>query len=152
MASYARQSEDDSLRKMCDRIQARAIRRCGELLSAIEPAPGARSDREPRGGGDTRLTRKGAAESAGISERQRVTALRVAKVRRTFETAVEANTRARTGALPHFATKKWVGNACVDRRAPGLLRCGFGVTSLADHLSRGLVPATVTEMSYIGTT
>jgi len=76
---------------LCDRIQARAIRRCGELLSAIEPAPGARSDREPRGGGDTRLTRKGAAESAGISERQRVTALRVAKVpAHEFEAAVEA--------------------------------------------------------------
>jgi hypothetical protein len=40
MASYAKQSKDDSLRKMADRIQARAIRRCGELLKQIEPAKG----------------------------------------------------------------------------------------------------------------
>ena len=36
MASYARQAKDDSLRKMADRIQARAIRRCGELLRQIQ--------------------------------------------------------------------------------------------------------------------
>lgn len=40
MASYARQAKDDQLRKMADRIQARAIRRCGELLKQIEPATG----------------------------------------------------------------------------------------------------------------
>lgn len=33
LASYARQSKDDTLRKMADRIQARAIRRCGELIN-----------------------------------------------------------------------------------------------------------------------
>lgn len=33
LASYARQSKDDSLRKMADRIQARAIRRMGQLLA-----------------------------------------------------------------------------------------------------------------------
>lgn len=38
LASYARQSKDDSLRKMADRIQARAIRRCGELLREQEAA------------------------------------------------------------------------------------------------------------------
>ena len=32
LASYARQAKDDSLRKHADRIQARAIRRAGELL------------------------------------------------------------------------------------------------------------------------
>ena len=39
MASYARQAQDDELRRMADRIQARAIRRCGELLqrSRFEP-------------------------------------------------------------------------------------------------------------------
>ena len=42
LASYAKQAEDDALRKMCDRIQARAIRRCGELLRAICPDKGGR--------------------------------------------------------------------------------------------------------------
>jgi hypothetical protein len=39
LASYAKQSKDDSLRKMCDRIQARAIRRCGELLKKFQTGP-----------------------------------------------------------------------------------------------------------------
>ena len=38
LASYAKQAGDDSLRKMCDRIQGRAIRRCGEIPKQI-PRP-----------------------------------------------------------------------------------------------------------------
>src|SRR3990167_11344690 len=38
LASYAKQAGDESLRKTADRIQARAIRRCGELLKEIRPA------------------------------------------------------------------------------------------------------------------
>lgn len=40
LASYARQSKDETLRKMADRIQARAIRRCGELLKQIPSGQG----------------------------------------------------------------------------------------------------------------
>ena len=40
LASYAKQAQDDELRRMADRIQARAIRRCGELLNAIKSAAG----------------------------------------------------------------------------------------------------------------
>lgn len=36
LASYARMSDDDSLRQMADRIQARAVRRCGELLKQFD--------------------------------------------------------------------------------------------------------------------
>ena len=44
LASYAKQAQDDELRKTADRIQDRAIRRCGELLAAIKAgAPGPRS-------------------------------------------------------------------------------------------------------------
>src|SRR3954463_8722258 len=35
LASYAKQSKDDQLVIMAQRIQARAIRRCGELLAEI---------------------------------------------------------------------------------------------------------------------
>lgn len=45
LASYARQSKDDRLRKMAIRIQARAIRRCGELLREIESGQGTRTDK-----------------------------------------------------------------------------------------------------------
>lgn len=80
MASYARQAKDETLRKYADRIKARAIARCGELLRAIPPANGERTDIEPQDGSVQRLTREQAARDAGLSERQRKTALRVANV------------------------------------------------------------------------
>ena len=90
LASYARQSKDDALRKMADRIQARAIRRCGELLLQMEAAQGRRTDKL-HDGADTKLTRTQVAREAGLSERQKVTALRVASVPQPeFEAAVES--------------------------------------------------------------
>jgi len=63
------------------RIQARAIDRCGELLHEIEPARGANQNISD--GADTKiLTRKDAADAAGLSDRQRVTALHVNNVPR----------------------------------------------------------------------
>jgi hypothetical protein len=88
LASYARQAKDDQLRKMADRIQARAVRRCGELLKQIPPQSGKRTDITPHDGA---VTRSGAAKQAGLSERQRVTALRVASVdSASFEAATES--------------------------------------------------------------
>ncbi|MFO1351884.1 MAG: hypothetical protein U1F68_14920 [Gammaproteobacteria bacterium] len=93
LASYARQSKDDSLRKMADRIQARAIRRCGELLRQVEPNKGG----DPslfvaQDGTVPRVTRTNAATKAGLSERQRKTALRVANIAPLeFEAAVESD-------------------------------------------------------------
>jgi len=87
MASYARQAKDDSLRKMADRIQARAIRRCGELLRQIPSATGAHMKQE----GALLLSRTQAAEDAGLSEHQRKTALRVAAIPEPeFTAAVES--------------------------------------------------------------
>jgi hypothetical protein len=64
------------MRVMADRIQTRAIRRAGELLHEIAPANGA--NQNIGDGADPKvLTRKDAAEAAGLSERQRKTALRV---------------------------------------------------------------------------
>ena len=86
LASYARQAKDEGLRLLSDRIQARAIRRCGELLKTFDPKPGARTDL------GTETTRGSAAEDAGLSERQRKTALRVASVPADeFETAIESD-------------------------------------------------------------
>jgi hypothetical protein len=78
LASYARQAKDDSLRVMAIRIQARAERRCGELLKQIP-----RADESTRFGqvGDLPpITRSQAASDAGLSEHQRKTALRVAAI------------------------------------------------------------------------
>ena len=86
LASYAKQAKDETMRKMADRIQARAIRRCGELLKQVD-----RGKTGPRVEGRHRpVTRTDAAESAGLSERQRKTALRVASVpAEEFEQEVE---------------------------------------------------------------
>jgi len=79
LASYAKQADDDSLRKMADRIQARAIRRAGELLKQIEPK---HTGRPPENGEGDRpnLTRKQAATDAGLSDHQRKQALHVANI------------------------------------------------------------------------
>ena len=46
LASYAKQSQDESLENMAKRIRARAIKRCGELLREIEPGTGAHLKRD----------------------------------------------------------------------------------------------------------
>jgi hypothetical protein len=63
---------------MADRIQARAIRRCGKLLK-ISPANGANQNiRE--GLTNPKVTQESAATEASLSEHQRKTALRVANI------------------------------------------------------------------------
>ncbi len=89
LASYAKQADDDTLRKLADRIQARAVRRCGELLKQYN-GQGARTD-QLSAGAHTKLTQQRIARDAGMSRHQQVTAVRVANVPlATFEEAVEA--------------------------------------------------------------
>lgn len=89
LASYAKQADDDTLRKLADRIQARAVRRCGELLKQYN-GQGARTD-QLSAGAHTKLTQQQIARDAGMSRHQQVTAVRVANVPlATFEEAVEA--------------------------------------------------------------
>jgi hypothetical protein len=90
LASYAKQSQDEQLMKMAVRIQARAIRRCGELLKQIEPARGA--NQNIKEGDHPNVTRKAAAEDAGLSEHQQKTALRIANVpENDFNESVESD-------------------------------------------------------------
>lgn len=91
LASYAKQAKDDELMKRSTRIRDRAIRRAGELLKQIEPAKGVRTDLEHRGGTTPMLTRKQAAEEAGLSNDQMKQAIRVANVpSEEFERQVES--------------------------------------------------------------
>lgn len=67
-----------------------AIRRCGELLKQVPEGHGAR-DGKRRDGDDPPFNRTTVATEAGISERQRKTALRVASVpENDFHRAVES--------------------------------------------------------------
>ena len=90
LASYAKQAKDTTLRKNAVRIQARAVRRIGELIKLIPPAAGGRPSRETGAvdgtsfnahkPGTSSSPRKRAARSAGLSRRQAVTAVRVSNV------------------------------------------------------------------------
>jgi hypothetical protein len=91
LASYARQSEDQELERMAQRIRARAIRRAGELLKQIEPQPGTRTDLQPSKGAHTRFTREDAAREAGMSKHQQVQSTRIANIpERDFEKQIES--------------------------------------------------------------
>ena len=67
------------MRKMAVRIQARAIRRCGELLRTVPASLGGRPS-ETREGAHPSLTREQAATDAGRSKHQRKTALRLTAI------------------------------------------------------------------------
>jgi hypothetical protein len=104
LASYARQANDTELQKMAMRIQARAIRRCGELLKEIEPQQG--GDRKSMGR-DGPIGRIQVATEAGLSERQRKTALRVANVPPDeFNAAVDAEKPSTVTQLANGGTQR----------------------------------------------
>lgn len=89
LASYAKQADDDTLRKHADRIQARAIRRCGELLKQFDGRGGGQAEKE--GALLSAPTRRDVAQGAGLSEHQAKTAVRVANVpAETFDQHVES--------------------------------------------------------------
>lgn len=88
LASYAKQAGDTQLEDMAKRIRARAMRRAGELLKQVEPAPGTRTD---LGTVAALGSRKTAAAEAGFSERQAKTAQRLASLPEDdFEEMVES--------------------------------------------------------------
>lgn len=87
LASYARQSNDKEMETTAQRIRARAIRRCGELLKDIEKA----TNQHDAASRDT-PTRKTAAEQAGMSKDQAVQSIRVANVpEESFEAQLESD-------------------------------------------------------------
>ncbi len=91
MGVYARQSKDDTLRKAADRIQARAVRRVGELLQEI---PRETAGQKVGKGGEPppKSPRKEAAQAAGLSPDQAKQAIRVANVPEDeFEADVESD-------------------------------------------------------------
>jgi hypothetical protein len=90
LTSYARQAHDDILQKMAIRIQAQAIRRCGELIREIAPKDTAGRPTK-NGNGAVTISRDCIAEDAGLSLRQKRTALRVANVPEAeFEELIES--------------------------------------------------------------
>jgi hypothetical protein len=90
MASYAKQSQDETLLNTALKIKALATRRCGELMEQFrKPEPG--QPRKNGGGSPPILTASGAARDAGLSRDQKRQALRIAAIPRAeFDELVEA--------------------------------------------------------------
>lgn len=104
LASYAKQSKDEEMEKTAMRIRARAVRRCGELLSEIDAKHTGRirGDAPPNSS-----TRKSAASVAGLSPDQAKDAIRVAQVPQdSFESQVESDTPPTVTKLAEQGTKK----------------------------------------------
>jgi len=107
LASYAKQADDDTLRKQADRIQARAIRRCGELLRQFESKGGRPSETSKADLTSFPASQRDAAKRAGISVHQQRTAVRVANVPRDdFERQVESESPPTVTALAKQGTKR----------------------------------------------
>ena len=90
------------------KLRDRAIRRAGELLKQIEPQRGGdrKSDDYQSTAADTLISRKDAAEQAGMSKRQAVTAIRVANVPAAdFERQVESDAPPTVTALAEQGKK-----------------------------------------------
>ena len=138
LASYARQADDDTLQKQAIRIQSRAIRRCGELLKEFDGRGG---DRTKTDGADTSApTRREAAATAGLSERQQVTAVRVANVpAEQFEQVVESETPPTVTKLADWGRKpqekpEWV-KEIEEEEKPAAFNPGIHVMGAARRLA-----------------
>jgi hypothetical protein len=103
LASYAKMADDDSLRKMSDRIQARAVRRMGELLKEYDGRGRPSAENVE---GDHNISQADAARHAGISDHQRAQAVRVANVPDAeFVAATEGDNPATVTALAEMGKK-----------------------------------------------
>ncbi len=105
IASYARQSRDETLLRTAMRIKAQAIRRVGELLKDLPE-----ETRGPKPISERRVpeieTRKNAAVRAGLSLDQQKQALRIAAIPEArFEKLVEADEPPTLTELARIGTK-----------------------------------------------
>jgi hypothetical protein len=118
LASYARQADDETLFRLAKRIQGRAVRRAGELLKDYDGRP--QNAAKQIDGADTLMpTQREAAEQAGLSKRQQVTAVRVANVPADqFEQAVESDEPPTVTALAEMGKQSRPASATAPSPVP----------------------------------
>lgn len=137
---YARQSKDDSLVIMAQRIQARAIRRVGELLSEIPPVPPTHTTKVAG-----LVTRTTVATAAGLSEWRKNEAIQVAKVAGDkFEKLVESDrppsvrALSKMGATQRYSVGRPKGGAVGSLRR-ALAKAEFAANAKAAELATALL-------------
>ena len=113
LAVYARQAKDKTLERDAKRIRARAVRRCGQLIqaTAAKAGPSAKGGRKNSRGAHT-ISRRRAAQDAGLSKQQQDQAVNVARIPEDqFEEQVESDNPptvpalAKQGAQPSQSAK-----------------------------------------------
>jgi hypothetical protein len=147
LASYAKMAGDDSLRTMADRIQARAVRRMGELYKTFN-AQGQRTD-QLKEGALQKLTQKEVAESAGISEHQAKQAVRVSNVpEEKFEAAIEALRPATVTALAEMGKQVRTAPAEGFKRVIGAVKrfAEFCLSNDPEMVAAGVLPHEAADM------
>jgi hypothetical protein len=103
---------------MAERIHARAVRRCGELLKGVPSGQGSRNQHGQLR--DGAVTRREAASHAGLSERQKVTALRLAALPAPkFEALIEGDSPPTVTQLAELGRATRSAQAPTPRRAAG---------------------------------
>jgi len=117
LASYAAQAKDEELLRRARRIQARALRRAGELLAQIESAAG-RPPTEIQEGALLNFGRTEAAREAGLSEHQQKQAIRIANIPETeFEEMVENFDPPTITELAEHGTRRRDGSVHVSKNS-----------------------------------
>lgn len=133
MQSYAQQAQDETLSALANRIRARAVRRCGELLKLIPANPGGH-------GCDIRISRHAVAKDAGLTRLQRIQAIQVANIpTKKFEAIVESDQPPKIYKL-----------AAIGRRARGPSSARKGLTALRRDLDRAQLFAQIQVANLAG--
>lgn len=102
LQSYARQIGDDTLLNFAKRIKGRAVQQMGKILKEIPASKGGQPTHD--GNGSSRTV---AAKDAGLSERQQITAIRVASIPpEQFAQQIESENVPSITALAEQGTKK----------------------------------------------
>ena len=124
LASYARQVRDHELVTLAQRINGRAVRRCGELLREADGRRGQNLPGTKSGGTPTFSeppSRKDLANAAGLSKDQQVTASRVARIpEEEFEAAVESESPPSVTKLGEMGKRKREGPAHLEGIDPAV--------------------------------
>jgi hypothetical protein len=103
LASYAKQSQDESLMKMAQRIKARAVRRAGELARQVMQPVGRPSDNFE---GNHNISRAEVKDQSGFSDHQLTQATRIAAIpQQDFEAQVDGDTPPTLSALAQQGIK-----------------------------------------------
>lgn len=125
LASYARQAKDDALERTAQQIKVRAIRRAGDLLKEIEKAKN-QHEKSRRAKVGAVPSRKEAARSAGLSERQQKEAIRIASIpKEKFEKEVESEKPPTVARFSAMGVDKQKRKEVFDRIAKESSKAGF---------------------------